>query len=169
MLIKIKRRRIIPLLCLFFLACGYRFPGGGNLPNGVEKVFIEIFENRTNETGLENIITGDLIYEFIRNKKETNRDEADAILSGVCESMRIETIARKDVLTAEERRVIIIVDLQLTGSDGRVIWSEKDMRGNEAYDVSANKQETEINRRFAITLISKRLAERVYSRLTDDF
>jgi hypothetical protein len=169
MLIKIKRRRIIPLLGLFFLACGYRFPGGGNLPTGVEKVFIEIFENRTNETGLENIITRDLIYEFTRNKKVTTRNEADAILSGVCESMRIETIARKDVLTAEERRVIITVDLQLTGSDGRGIWSEKGMSGNEAYDVSANKQETERNRRVAITLISKRLSERVYSRLTDDF
>ena len=169
MLIKIKRRRIIPLLCLFFLACGYRFPGGGNLPTGVNKVFIEIFENRTNETGLENIITRDLIYEFTRNKKWTTRDKADAVLSGVCESMRIETIARKDVLTGEERRVIITVALRLTDLDGGVVWSEKGMSGNEAYDVSANKQETDLNRRFAITLISTRLAQRVYSRLTDDF
>ena len=47
MLINIKHRRIILCWVLLFLgACGYRFPGGGNLPSGVEKVFIEIFENR---------------------------------------------------------------------------------------------------------------------------
>jgi hypothetical protein len=168
-LIKIKHRRIIFWVLVFFWACGYRFPGGGNLPAGVTKVFIEIFENRTNETGLENIITRDLIYEFTRNGKEAARGKADAILSGVCESIRVEAIARTDVLSVEERRVIITVALQLTDLDGEVIWSEKGMSGNEAYDVSTNKQETELNRRAAITLISKRLSERIFNRLTDDF
>ena len=40
---------------------------------------------------------------------------------------------------------------------------------NEAYPVSDNKQTTERNKRVAIEILSKRLAETIYNRLTDDF
>jgi len=156
---------------LFFSACGYRFAGSGNLPQGIQTIAIEIFENRTPETGLESIITNDLIYEFTRKGRsvQKNSKEADAILTGVIESERITTISRRAQQSALARRVEITVNLKLTGSGGGVKWSASGVSGFEEYDVSTDKQASEVNKRQAIGTLSKKLAEKIHNRLTDDF
>ena len=85
--------------------------------------------------------------------------------------MRIRTISRKGSHTPLERRVQVAVDLKLTDPDGSVIWSAKGVSTNEAYNVDPDndKHVTEQNRRVAIAALSKRLAEKIYNRLTDDF
>ena len=97
---------------VFFSACGYRFSGSGNLPSGVQTVFIEVLKNRTVETGYENTVTNDLIYEFTRNGRvvEKRRDNTDAILTGVIESEHVRTISRQGQLAPLERRVQKFID-----------------------------------------------------------
>jgi outer membrane lipopolysaccharide assembly protein LptE/RlpB len=167
------RKYIWPVLFmgLFFSACGYRFSGSGNLPSGVQTIFIEVLENRTVETGYENTVTNNLIYEFIRNGRavQKNRDNADAFLTGVIESEHIRTISRQGQLDPLERRVQITISLKLTDQGDRVIWSRSGIFDSEAYDVGANNQITERNKRLALEILSKRLAETAYNRLTDDF
>ena len=141
------------------------------MPEGIKSISIKMLENRTSETGAENIFTNDLIYEITTHGKIvlTNESSADGILSGVIKSMRIDVISRRDIYSSLERRVIFTLSLKLTDPGGRVIWSAKDLTANEEYIVSSDKQTTERNRREAITTLSKRLAEKVYNRLTDDF
>jgi hypothetical protein len=148
---------IILFLPIFFSACGYRFTGGGSFPAGIRSVCVSTIENRTSETGAENIFTNDLIYEVTRDNKVvlTTKDRADA--QGAHSSHSL------------ERRVTVAVDLQLTDPDGRVIWSAKAASANEAYDVMPDKMATERNRRNAISALSKRLMERLYARITDNF
>ena len=145
---------IIFLLLMFFSACGYRFTGGGSFPAGIRSVCVSILENRTSETGAENIFTNDLIYEITRGNKAvlTSKDKAGALLSGVIKSMSIETISRKGTHSSLslERRVTVTVDLKLTDPDDNIIWSAKDVSAKEAYDVMPNKMATEQNRRDAI-------------------
>lgn len=157
------------LLSLFFSACGYRFTGGGNLPQGIKTVYIAMLENRTSETGAENIFTNDLIYEFTKNNEVASKDQADAYLSGIIKSMSIETISHRGTYTSLERRVKIALDLKLTDTDGKVIWIAKDISENEEYDVMSDKLATEKKRRDAILALSKRLAEKVHNRLTEGF
>jgi len=156
---------------MFLSACGYRFAGSGSFPAGIRSVCIPVLENRTSETGAENIFTNDLIYEVTRAKKVilTSRDKADALLSGVIKSMSIETISHTGTYSSLERRVKVTVDLKLTGADGRVIWSAKGVSANKAYDVMPDKLATEQSRRDAISALSKRLAEKVYNRITAGF
>jgi len=156
---------------LFFSACGYRFAGSGNLPEGIQTIAVEIFENRTAKTGLENVITNDLIYEFTRKGRSVkkNSKEADGILTGVIVSERITTISRQAQQSPLARRVEITVDLKLTGSDGEEKWSASGVSEFEEYDVSTGKEATETNKRQAIETLSKKLAEKVHNRLTDDF
>ena len=158
-------------ILLLFSACGYRFAGSGNLPGGAQTIAIEIFENRTPETGLENILTNDLIYEFTRRGRSVQKKskDADAILTGVIESERITTISRQAEQRPLARRVEITVSLKLTGSDGGVKWFASNVSAFEDYDVATDTQVTNINKRQAIENLSKRLAERVYNRLTDNF
>ena len=159
------------VILLFFPACGYQFAGSGDLPGGIQTIAIEILENRTTETGLENTITNDLIYEFSRKGRrvQKNSKKAEAVLTGVIESERITTISRQAQQSAIARRVKIIVNLKLTGSDGGVKWSASGLSEFEDYDVATDKQANEISKRRAIENLSKRLAEKIYNRLTDNF
>jgi outer membrane lipopolysaccharide assembly protein LptE/RlpB len=168
-----RKKHIVPVVfaLLFFSACGYRFAGSGNLPGGIEKVAIEILKNRTTETGLENTITNDLIYEFSRKGRKVLKDrkQAEAVLTGVIKSESITTISRRAEQSPLARRVKINVSLKLTGSDGEVKWSVSDVSEFQEYNVATDKQSTEVNKRRAIESLSKKLAEKVYSRLTDNF
>ena len=171
MLVKKKYAWTIILLWFLFSACGYQFTGGGSFPSGITSISIEMFENRTSETGVENIITNDLIYEFTIHEQVvvTGSDKADAILTGVVKSISERTISHKGEYTSDERRVKLKLDLQLTDKSGGVIWSAKDISDNEAYKVSSTKQVTERNKKVAIKRLSKRLAENIYNSLTADF
>ncbi len=171
----LKRKFIFPALSLLILvsACGYRFAASGDLPERVQSIFIPIFKNRTSETGVEKIITDDIIYEFTRNKKDilaAGSDSSDAVLNGVVHSISVETISHIDPQTSSERRVKVAVNLKLVASGGKVIWSRKGVNEKRAYDVeSDNKHRTEQNRREAISELSKRLAEKIYNMMTDNF
>jgi outer membrane lipopolysaccharide assembly protein LptE/RlpB len=171
LLVKKKYAWTIILLWSFFSACGYRFAGGGSLPAGITSISVEMFKNRTAETGVENIITNDLIYEFTRHEQVVvaGSDKADAILTGVVQSISERTISHRGEYTSNERRVVLNMDFRLTHKSGGVIWSAKAVSENEAYQVMPEKQSTERNKRVAIETLSKRLAENIFNRLTADF
>lgn len=158
-------------LMLSVPACGYRFAGSGNLPSGIVSVHVNMFKNNSAETGLENVITNDLIYEFTRKKKGavTNSDQAEGILTGVITSVRTDTIAHQGQSASLTRRVKVSVDIKLTDRAGSEIWSEDNMTESEAFDVVSDKQTNELRKRDAINEVSKRLAERIFNRLTEDF
>lgn len=162
---------IIVLLLSLSSACGYRFAGGGSFPSGIKTVCITMFENRTSETGIENIFTNDLIYEVTRAGKVslTSKDRAEAILSGIITSMRIVAISHSSTYISLERRVRIKVTLKLTDSNGTIIWATSGISEYEDYDVSSDKLQTEKNRRDAISDLSARLAEKAYIQITEDF
>ncbi|MFH0725071.1 MAG: LptE family protein [Pseudomonadota bacterium] len=150
--------------------CGYRFSGGGALPRDVKQVFVAMLENRTEETGIESILTNDLIYEFSRSGTfARGKNQADAHLTGVIESVTKGTISRIGINTSQERRVSLVISFRLTGKDGSVIWSAREMSENETYLVEKDRETTDRNRRMAIEKLSKRLAEKAYQRLTDNF
>ncbi|MCP4366892.1 MAG: hypothetical protein GY797_02075 [Deltaproteobacteria bacterium] len=163
----------IPFLVILVSSCGYRFAGSGDFPEGTQSIFIPILENRTSETGLEKLITDDLIYEFTRNRKDIlagSIDDSDAVLYGIIHSIGIETISRDDPNTSTERSVSVSVDMKLVVPEGRVIWRVKGITADEAYNVLPdNKYRTLQNRRGAISKLSQRLAEKVYTRMTDNF
>lgn len=156
------------ILCFILSACGYRFLGSGNLPGDVEKVFVDILKNNTSETGAENTFTNSIRYEFVRQKRYADKEAADGFLSGEIKSLSYKTITRKKRHTALERRVIAKVILELKDREGNILWSEA-VSAREAYDVVDDKLSTEQNRRHAISMLSERLAENAYHRLTDNF
>ncbi len=170
----LKRKNIwtVLLLWICFSACGYSFRGGGNFPAGIKSICITVPGNRTSETGMENIVANALDYEIFRTGKviSTDKRKADAILSGVIDSMNIETISHRGAHTSLERRVRVSISLKLTDRTGKVIWSAKGLSSSQAYDVKqSDKSATEQNRRRAISALAKKIAEKVYNRLTESF
>jgi hypothetical protein len=169
---KIKCGAIIVLVALLCGACGYRFAGQVGFPGDSDRLFVKVLKNRTQETGIENIITAALISELTLRKTDgmaSGIDHADVVLSGVVEEVAIRTIATRKKDTASERRVTVSVDLKLEKQDGSGVWSAVRFTDNEGYIVDADKERTDQNKRDAIRVLSQRIAERFVNRMSDDF
>ena len=162
---------ICAAISLLLTACGYHFSGGGQLPQNVHRICVQIFENRTNETGLEQTIANEIIYYFTRfkNVQLTDKKNAQAILSGVIKSSSISTIAHKTSYVTSERRIKIVMDVKLTSTDGKVMWDSGQISDDEAFEFSTDKMQTEENKKSALATLSQRIAERIYYQLTDNF
>ena len=161
----------VGLVMILLSGCGYSFSGSGDIIAGIKSVHIAIFKNRTNETGAENVLTNNLVYEFTRSGsvKLVPKPLAEAYLTGIIRSSRIETVSRRSTSTSLEQRVTFWVTVSLHRSDGTRIWTAHDISENETYEVADEKAATDQNRRVAISRLSRRLAERIYFRLSDVF
>ena len=168
--------KIIGIVVLVFFtiaSCGYRFSGGGELPGDVRRVFITIFNNRTSELGVENVLAAQLTDEFLSLGPEgilaSERQTADAELSGVISTVQIYTVSLRTQLSSAERRVVIKVAARLTGTDGKVLWRADALSASQPYRVEADKLTTDVNKRAAITRATRLLAETIYNRMTSGF
>lgn len=160
------------LSLLLLTGCGYRFVGGGHVPGGVKAVSITILENRTAQTGLEMMLTNDIIYEFTRagavsvNPTQT----ADAVVSGIIQSLAIVPIAHTGTTTTTQQRAVVMMDLKMTATaDKTILWQRKGVSEEASFDVGATKSATNANLRTALEVLSRKLAERVYIDMTADF
>jgi outer membrane lipopolysaccharide assembly protein LptE/RlpB len=154
------------------VACGYHFQTAGVIPAGLEPIFVEVFQNRTNQAGLETTVTNAIAFEFVkRNDASLAHSAADAsvIMKGVIQSVELQTVSTRGRDVAGERQVTMRIDVQLVAADGKVKWAAKNLSGQESYAVSNDKFLNDERQRAALGLVSTRIAERVYDRLTDNF
>jgi outer membrane lipopolysaccharide assembly protein LptE/RlpB len=163
---------IIILIAVLCSACGYRFAEEGGFPGDTERLFVKVLENKTQETGVENILTAALLSELTLRKTDqlaSGIDDADVVLSGFVDRVTISTISVRKPDVAGERRVTVTVDLKLTQKDGSTVWTARGLSDFEEYLVVADTERTDANRRNAIRVLSKRIAERTVNRFSDDF
>ncbi|MBF0117879.1 MAG: LptE family protein [Desulfobacterales bacterium] len=163
-----KREILFIFIILFFMGCGYKFSGTATLPQGISGVYIKFFENHSADTGIENSFTNSLIDEFTRRGTKIDSSKNDAIISGIITSVSTETISHRGPAVSNERRVTVSVDIKLIYNE-KIIRNKSGISDNETYIVSDNKLVTEQNRAYAIKTISKRIAERAFNSLTDNF
>jgi hypothetical protein len=160
---------LIAVLCG---SCGYHFAEKGGFPGDTERLFVKVLENKTQETGVESILTAALLDELtLRKTDELARgiDDADVFLSGAVNLVTIRTISSSKPNVASERRVTVSLDLKLKKKDGSIVWTAKNLSDFEEYLVDTDPQRTDANRRNAIGVLSKRIAERAVNRFSDDF
>jgi hypothetical protein len=152
-------------------SCSYRFSGSGSLPSGITRIYVSVIENRTSEAGIEKYITDGLINEFIQRRKDVlcRQEEAEGILSGSIDAIQDTSIAHSSQSKTTQSRVVLVIALKLVDQKGKIIWAVNGINANQAYNVTNDKTLTEQNKNNAIQILSKRLAEKVYNRLTDDF
>lgn len=162
------------LILIFFgvtTGCGYRFSSVEDIPANVGRIAINTFENRTGETGIESIITNDVINEFTRHPhvEVTGAANAEAILTGVIRSARTRSLSHRSAYTTAEREITVLVDVTLSTPDGDVLWSARAIEASQDYAVATDKIRTEQNKRSAVANLSGRLAQRIFYRMTDRF
>ncbi len=159
------------LILTVFSSCGYKFSGGGLLPGKTKLVAVKMFENKTFESGVENIFANALSIELMEksDSEVVKFEDADAYFSGIVKSISIATLTRTAVDAVIERRVSAVIDLQLTDKDGNILWFVKDFQGVEEYRVTTENLTDMASRTTGLTKIAERIAEKVVSGMLDDF
>jgi hypothetical protein len=68
-----------------------------------------------------------------------------------------------------ERRITASVDIKLINQDGQIIWTVKNFTSDEEYKVSEDTIADESNKRAAVEKISIRIAEKLVSKMLNNF
>ena len=151
--------------------CGYHLEGGGYINEDVTRVSVAVFENKSSETRAGMSFTNQLIQE-IQAKTDTvvvDSNQAIRKITGTVNAITFSALSRITSETVVERRVTALVDVQLTGPDGEILWSVKNLSSRESYTVDPDKVDDEAKKREAVEKIALRSAERVVSQMTSNF
>jgi outer membrane lipopolysaccharide assembly protein LptE/RlpB len=94
-------------------ACGYSFRG--TLPRHIRTVAVPIFANRTQEPGVESIITRAVVQAFATNGrlKVVRAADADAILEGEVISYGVGAVAFDQTLNVQQYRLLVTLNLRM--------------------------------------------------------
>ncbi len=167
-----KNLKFIWSIFLFSLAsCGYQFDGGGYINNDVTRVAVEIMENKSSETGAGMVFTNDLIKEIMEasDTKIVDKAQSVAVLKGRINSITFVTLSRSTTESVVERRISANIDMQMLDQEEQIIWAVKGLTSQEEYKVSEDKLTDESNKRDAVYKISQRIAEKLVSRMLNNF
>ncbi|MFO7686856.1 MAG: LPS assembly lipoprotein LptE [Desulfobacterales bacterium] len=143
------------------------------MPGETKRIFITIFSNRTSEIGVENVLAAQLTDEFIslgpKGVLASDRQDADAELSGVISNVQVYTVSLRTQSSSATRRVVITVAARLTGSNGKILWRADSLSASRPFTVEADRLATDVNKRAAIASATRLLAETIYNRMTSGF
>ena len=168
-------RALITFITLMAVLCGCAYHFGGEsdqLPGGVQRLYVTLFDNRTPEAFLENLVTNRVIEKFARTGKihiVEDRNSADGVLSGIISSYERSAVAynQSDSIIEYRSRIKCAAELR-RAEDNSVLW-----KGTVSWDdefISAIDREiTEGREAIAQEAIAKRLADELYARLTENF
>lgn len=167
------RLLITALMFLLVAGCGYRLSDETlHLPDDASVLFIEMFENRTLEPYLENILTTHftrrlLLLPDIHLIEKTA--DADAIVSGIILGYNVESSAYNEQNIVTQYRATMTVEAEFRRqADGKILW-----RGNlirfQTFPADLDLKRQDDLERIAQDILSARLAEELSARLTETF
>ena len=128
--------RALVLAALVLAACGYRLPGGADVPEGVRTVSIQLFNNHTREHGLEVRVRRAIEDEFRRHGplRVVDDPEGDLILSGDIRSFSSVPVAFSATDEAVQYQGVIVVGMRLTErTSGRTVHETKALQESQDF------------------------------------
>jgi outer membrane lipopolysaccharide assembly protein LptE/RlpB len=163
------------LCCLWMIgACGYSFiQQGESIGKNVQKIFVDVFANKTSEANIENTFRtafADQIIQGRRFKLASSPDEADAILKGSVESLSAAPMSYQATNLAAEDRMTIVLSLTLEARDPqKILWANSSFSGFQDYTMNNDIAIARTNKNNALTKLAQDTAERAYRLMMSDF
>lgn len=164
---------LIGLLALLLSGCGYRLQGRSDaLPGGVRTVHVELFRNMTYEPFVDNSVTNQVVQRFARHGRldiVEQRARAEAVLGGRILGYSNAALSYDSDDEIAEYRAKMVVEAVLRRTDnGEVLWKGT-VAWEEDYFASNDKVVQDDRERAAIEVVSRRLADEIFSRAIDNF
>lgn len=169
--------RLLALLaaCMLLLqtGCGYRLAGRGErLPDDVQRVYVQVFANRTLEPFLEADVTDAVSERFSRIRALTmvDREErAEASLGGEIAAYETTPVSYDENDAISEYRSTMVLSAVLRRVDnGKVIWKGR-LSWKEEYPAGSDLAQQEDNEAEAIRQICEKLADEMFIRIVEGF
>ncbi|MDO9558820.1 MAG: LPS assembly lipoprotein LptE [Syntrophales bacterium] len=168
-------KRVV-ILCCFLLvaACGYSFiPDGDAIDKSIQKIFVDVFVNKTSEANIENSFRTafiDRVNQGRRFKLAGSPEEADAILKGSIEGLSAAPLSYQATNLAAEDRITVVLSLTLEAQNPKkVIWMSSSFSGTQDYLMGNNLSVAQANRKNALITLSNNTAERAYRLMMSGF
>jgi hypothetical protein len=161
--------------------CGYHFNEVAESLNGIRKIYVGNFPNRTDEAYLENYFRNALIDQFIRgNLFEVVGDaaEADAVVQGTIRKVTSSHSAYDTADLALEENVSLTVDIVFEDREtGRTLWEARGFSDSLDFLISntatGDQEENDLDfmvaKKNALIKLSSDMAERAYRLMITDF
>ena len=167
----------IGIICLFFallFGCGYSFaPRGENIDNRIQKVYVESFDNKTAQAGIENYLRTAFINQFIQNSRLKivgSAEAADAIVKGKILNLNTSPLSYgSNSLVAEERATIILELTFQENESGKIIWSSKNITGTVEYTLSGDINLLPAIKKDAFIKLADDTAEKAFNLMMSGF
>ena len=161
------------LLLLTAPSCGYNLVGrGGQFPEGVERVAVPVFENRTGEVEVARRLRDDFIEELLGTGKVTvvSAGEAQAEVRGRVTAYTIEPITFDTNRRALENRVVLTMDVgfHLSGQQ-EPAFEEKGVSVYYEYPVASDLAAAEKAEEEALAYVAREMSQKMISLLTEGF
>ncbi len=168
---KLFKWTIILGVIFVFASCGYHFEGGGFIDEDIQSISVKVLNNRSSESGIEVVFTNALIKQILQvtDTKVTKADQSTSILEGTVNAITFQTLSRSTTESVVERRITVILDLQIIDNSGNTLWSVKDFSTTEDYTVSADNVTDENNKRIAVNEIATKAAEKLVGKMLNTF
>jgi outer membrane lipopolysaccharide assembly protein LptE/RlpB len=163
---------LVVCLALAVGGCGYGFRGTViNLPKDIKTIAIPYFKNGTPELGIEKIFTDETIYQFTRSQllRLVSADVADVVLQGHILSVTVSDVTLSAQETSRDRTVAVQISVTLKRRNGQIVWQDPSMSYKKSYPVAADSLITDRQKRDAIQLVARELAERIHDRVFENF
>lgn len=109
--------------------CGYTLRG--TLPPHIKTIFVPIFRNRTQEPGIESVVTRAVVEGFSTNGRlrVVSREQADAVLDGEVTGYTIASVAFDRDANVRLYRLIVTVNLRLRDlRENKVLFQQDNVR-----------------------------------------
>lgn len=159
--------RISVLFAIFAIAsagCGvYSF--SGSMGSNIKTIAVPIFDNQSVEYGIAEDLTTGVIDKFVSDNtlKVIPKSNADAVLSGTITKYDRVAYTYDENDQVQEYRVDITVNVNLTKSDGTVIWEEPSLSAYGIYNAADETEEDGKSRAIA------KVAEDIVNRTIRDW
>jgi hypothetical protein len=154
-------------------ACGYRVVGlGGQLPGGVTRVEVPVFENRSSRTDIGRVLTEAFIRELqgAAKLRVVREEEAQAVIRGVITGYKREPITFDAKETPLENRLTIVMDVNLVPRGGnRPLFGEKAVSIRYDYPIQTDLQVNDRLEDQALLEASKLMSQKLVSLMLEGF
>ena len=155
------------------VGCGYRIVGiGGQLPGGITRVEVPVFENRTTRTDVGRVLTESFISELLGSAKlrVVAGPEAEALVQGTVTTYKREPITFDSKQKPLENRLTIVMDVFLVSKgDQRVLFGEKAVSVRYDYAVKTDLQENDKLEEDALRAAAKQMSQKLVSLMLESF
>jgi len=153
--------------------CGYRIAGlGGELPGGVRRVEVPIFQNHTVRPDLSRILTEEFIGDLIAAGKVeiAHGEAADAVVRGTAVSYKRDPITFDEAGKALENRITLVMDVSLERrSDKRTLFAERNVTIRYDYPSRGNLQEDDRLEEEAVRKAAEQMSQKLVSLMLEGF